>query len=146
MNQIYAFLHAHEAQAVILPCFFDVESGACVPHDELNLFRGGEEGDGEMIGSAIFHCIVERFLGDSEETQRDIFWKRLGDTGVGEVDVYLVLFCKLIAEASYGRHNAQEVELGGVQLVGQRLNVASQLRAVVADILKILFGLISRAV
>jgi hypothetical protein len=106
MNQMYAFLHAHEAQAVILPCFFDVKTCACIPHDELNLFRSGEEGHGKMIGSAIFNCIVERFLGNSEETERDIFRQRLRDTGVGEVDVYLMLFGELAAEASYGGRNA----------------------------------------
>ena len=50
------------------------------------------------MGFAILHGIMQSFLGDSEQAQRDISRQMPGYIALGELDAYLVLPGELAAE------------------------------------------------
>ena len=66
------------------------------------------------MGFAILQGIMQSFLGDAEQAQRDIPRQMLRYIHVGELDAYLVLLGELSAEGPDSGHNAKAVERGGV--------------------------------
>ena len=117
MDQMYSFLHTHQAEPSILLRFLNVKAFACVPHHELNLSLYGPYGNEESVGSAILHRILQSLLGDSKQAQRDIFRQIPRYLPVGELNAFLVLFGDLAAEGS--KQPPRRSLVCGVQLVRQ---------------------------
>src|SRR5215469_14943158 len=97
-------------------------------YTQLNLIRCGVEQYLDLPHTAMFHGILEGFLQDAEETQRNFLGQAPRDILGMEIDLDILLPGKLSAKAPARRYESQVFQLRRVQTVRQSLDIAAELR------------------
>ena len=71
-HQMDPFLHANQPQSTFALRRIDVKACACVGDDELNAIHHAKQSHSELVRPAVFHSVMESFLGDPEKAQRNV--------------------------------------------------------------------------
>lgn len=106
MDKVYPFLHAHQPQTAILVYLFYVESSTSIVHLQLNVVRAAAQLYTESARPAVLCGIVEGFLGNPEQAQRNIPGQVLRHVPVSNINADFVLYGKLFAKTSNAGRNA----------------------------------------
>jgi hypothetical protein len=70
--QLQAFLHAGQAESHASTRRIDIEANAIITNGEMNGVPGSAKMHSEMLRPAVSHPVVQGFLEDSEETERNV--------------------------------------------------------------------------
>src|SRR5208283_1825982 len=111
-------LHAYQPQTLARLCSFHIEPCTSITHLEFNLALAAEQVHCELPSSAVLQCVVQRFLRNAEEAQRNFGRDLRRHVLVSEFNIYGVLFRELLAEGPQPSSNAKVLQLGGVKLMG----------------------------
>jgi len=100
-------LHADEAKPSAFLSRFIVKARAGIRNREMNLTRRSPQLHFEVPYPTVFCRVVEGFLQNSEEAERNVRRQRAGQIVDFEVNLHLLLLAELLAETSHGRSNTQ---------------------------------------
>jgi hypothetical protein len=95
-----------EAQPSARPCHFVIKTRAGIPNFEMDLTRRCPQSHFEVPHSTVLRRIVESFLQNSEEAQRNVRRQRAWLILEFEVNLRFLLLPELLAEASDGHSYA----------------------------------------
>src|SRR5208283_428553 len=128
-----SFLHTHDSQALAPLCCFHIKPCTRITYLEFNLALAAEQVHCELPSSAVLQCVVQRFLRHAEEAQRNFGRDLRRHVLVSEFNIYGLLFRELLAEGPQPSNNAKVLQLGGVKLMGQGLDVECDLAVSLRD-------------
>ena len=80
--------HAHEPEPAVFSDFIQVKPHARVADLQLNLVSCTLQFHRKSSHPAVFQCVVQRFLYDSKQAQRNISWQRARNVLIGKLDVH----------------------------------------------------------
>ena len=136
MQQMDPLLHTDQSQTAVSVRLFDIEAAPAVAYLKLYLVRCLSQSHLELGRSTIFHRIMQPFLGNPEKTQRDILGQMRWDVFVFELHADFVLFGEFPAKAPDAGRDAQIIQLRGMQLMRQRLEITRDLGAMLMNFLQ----------
>src|SRR5277367_2841904 len=95
-DKLHSLLHAYETETFRFESAFTVKPSSRIVHGELNGIRGETQLDIEMPDAAVLHGVLQSFLRDSEEAERNILGKRTRDVIIIKNDFDILLIGKLM--------------------------------------------------
>src|SRR5580704_13366844 len=117
VHQLQPLLHADETKTLAILCCFEVKARTGILNREMNLIRRSRQAYFELSYSTVFRRIVQGFLRNSEQAQRNVRRQRAEQVVGFEVNLHLLLRGEFFAEASHGHSNTQILQSCRVQLV-----------------------------
>ena len=117
VHHFHSLVHADEAKPRARLCRFLVKPCAGILNREMNLIRRSPQSHFKVSYSTVFRRIVEGFLQNSEEAQRNVRRQVARQIVDVEVNLNFLLLGELLAEASDGSSNTQVLQFCRVQLV-----------------------------
>lgn len=106
-DQLQAFHHASQAESRATTRRIDVEANAFITNGEVDGVPSSAKMDIEMPGSTVPYSVVQGFLKDSEETERNVGRHTARDVLVAEINPNVLLPREFLTETPHRGHNAQ---------------------------------------
>src|SRR5438046_6344272 len=104
-----------------LVCCFAVKARAGILDCQMNLIRRSPQSHFEVSYPTMFGRIMQGFLQNPEQSERDVRLQRAGQIVALEVNLDFLLLGKLSTEPSHGHSNTQILQFCRVQLMRQGL-------------------------
>lgn len=127
IHERQTLFHADEAKSMALLYRFTIKACSGIPHTKVNFIRRSRQAHYEAFCTAVFCRIVESFLQDSEQAERNVRPQRTGYIIASEVNLHVLLLAEFPAEALHGGGDSQIFQSCGVQFMRQRLGIGSNL-------------------
>ena len=115
--QLQTFLHAGQAESQASTRRIDVEANAFITNGEVDDVPGSAKMHIEMRGPTVPYSVVQCFLKDPEETERNVRRHTPRNVLVAEINPDVFLPRELLTETPHRGHNAQMQQPWRVQLV-----------------------------
>ena len=109
-QQFEPFLHADEAQTSVFLGPLYVKARARIPNRKMNLAGRSPQLHFKVRNPAMLRGVMERFLQNPEETERNVRRRWAWQIVSFEVDLHFLLLCEFATEASHGDGNTQVLQ------------------------------------
>jgi len=140
-HEIDTLLHADKPEALRAGIRAGFKANVGITNQKLNFTRDGMEMYPERTHLAVLHGVLQRFLEDAEETNRNVAGQGPGNAIMRELDFDLLLFCKFAAKTLGCCDQPEQFQLrrmqfmrDGVDVADDRRDAPSEVAQVVAEI------------
>ncbi len=125
--------HAGQAEPGPSHCLVRVKAGARILDGQVDGVAVTDQRDVGVSWHAVLDDILQCFLQDAIDTQRDLRWQHFRDVLEAHVNRDIVPIAQLVAEPRRRRFQPQEFQFRRVQAVRERLHIGREIGNFLTD-------------